>query len=140
MNFLALTLLYFPTFTSVPDRKNHNFDYTDIVRKGTSLLFNMLSKFVIAFLARSKCLLISWLQSLPEMIVEPKKRKSVTASTFFAFYLLIGYPKMDIVVYACTSQTPNYPFALFIPPATISSFSKSVSLFLFCKFICIISF
>ena len=77
MNFLALSLLYCPTFTSVPDRKNHNFDYTDIVRKGTSLLFNMLSKFVIAFLARSKCLLISWLQSLPEMIVEPKKIKMI---------------------------------------------------------------
>ena len=38
-----------------------------------SLLFNMLSKFIIAFLPRSKCLLISWLQSLSALILEPKK-------------------------------------------------------------------
>ena len=40
----------------------------------------MLSKFVIAFLPRSKCLLNSWLQSLSSVILEPKKRKSVTVS------------------------------------------------------------
>ena len=45
-----------------------------------SLLFNMLSRFVIVFLARSKCLLISWLQSPSAFILEPKKRKSVTVS------------------------------------------------------------
>ena len=42
----------------------------------------MLSRFVIAFFPRSKCLLISWLQSLSAVILEPKKRKSVTVSTF----------------------------------------------------------
>ena len=47
-----------------------------------SLLFNMLSRFVIAFLPRKKHLLISWLQSLSAVILEPKKIKSVTASTF----------------------------------------------------------
>ena len=52
------------------------------ISKVTSLLFNMLSKFVIAFLPRSKGLLISWLQSLSTVILEPKKIKSVTASTF----------------------------------------------------------
>ena len=46
-----------------------------------SLLFNMLSKLVIAFLPRSKCLLISWLQSSSAVILEPKKIKSVTVST-----------------------------------------------------------
>ena len=45
-----------------------------------SLLFNTLSRFVIAFLPRSKCLLISWLQSPSAMILEPKKIKSVTVS------------------------------------------------------------
>ena len=43
------------------------------VGKVMSLLFNMLSRFVIAFLPRSKYLLISWLQSLSEVILEPKK-------------------------------------------------------------------
>ena len=50
------------------------------VGKVMSLLFNMLSRFVIAFLLRSKHLLISWLQSPSEVILEPKKIKSVTVS------------------------------------------------------------
>ena len=47
-----------------------------------SLLFNTLSRFVIAFLPRSKHLLILWLQSPSTVILEPRKRKSVTTSTF----------------------------------------------------------
>ena len=45
-----------------------------------SLLFNMLSRLVIAFLPRSKHLLISWLQSPSVVILEPKKIKSVIVS------------------------------------------------------------
>ena len=45
-----------------------------------SLLFNMLSRFVIAFLPRSKCLLISWQQLPSAVILEPKNIKSVTVS------------------------------------------------------------
>ena len=57
------------------------------VGKVMSLLFNMLSRLVIAFLPRSKCLLkISWLQSPSAVILEPKKIKSVTVS--------IVYPSM----------------------------------------------
>ena len=47
-----------------------------------SLLFSMLSRFVIAFLPRSKCLLIPWLQSQSAVILEPKKIKFVTVSLF----------------------------------------------------------
>ena len=50
------------------------------VGKVTSLLFNMLSRLVIAFLPRSKRLLISWLQTPSAVILEPKKIKSVTVS------------------------------------------------------------
>ena len=50
------------------------------VSKVMSLLFNMLSRFVIAFLLRSKHLLISWLQSPSAVILEPKKIKSLTVS------------------------------------------------------------
>ena len=50
-----------------------------------SLLFNMLSRLVIAFLPRDKCLLISWLQSPSTVILEPKKMKSDTVSTFSPF-------------------------------------------------------
>ena len=45
-----------------------------------SLLFNMLSRFVIAFLPGSKHLLISWLQSQSAVVLEPKKIMSVTVS------------------------------------------------------------
>ena len=48
--------------------------------KAMFLLFNMLSRLVIAFLPRSKCLLISWLQSPSAVILEPKKINSVTVS------------------------------------------------------------
>ena len=51
------------------------------VGKVMSLLFNMLSKFVIAFLLRSKCLLTSWLQSPSAVTLVPKKIKSVPVST-----------------------------------------------------------
>ena len=54
----------------------------------TSLLFNTPSTFVIAFLPRSKCLLISWLKSPSAVILETKKIKSVTASTFSHSVLL----------------------------------------------------
>ena len=50
------------------------------VGKVMSLLFNMLSRFVIAFLPRSKHLLNSWLQSPSAVISEPKKIKSLTVS------------------------------------------------------------
>ena len=50
------------------------------VDKVMSLLFNMLSRFVITFLPRSKRLLISWLQSPTAVILESKKIKSVTVS------------------------------------------------------------
>ena len=50
------------------------------VGKVMSLLFNMLSKFVIALLPRSKFLLISWLQSPSAVILEPKKIKFLTVS------------------------------------------------------------
>ena len=47
------------------------------VGKVMSLLFNMLSRLVLTFLSRSKCLLISWLQSPSAVILEPKKIKSI---------------------------------------------------------------
>ena len=51
------------------------------VGKVMSLLFNMLSRFIIAFLARSKHLLIISLQSTSALLLEPKKIKSITVST-----------------------------------------------------------
>ena len=60
INSLESSLLYGPTLTSIHDYwKNHSFDYT-FVSQVISLLFNTLSRLVIAFPARSKHLLISW--------------------------------------------------------------------------------
>ena len=50
------------------------------VGKVTSLLFNMLSRLVLTFLPRNKCLVISWLQSPSAVILEPKNIKALTVS------------------------------------------------------------
>ena len=79
-----LSLLYGLTLTSIHDYwENHSLTKWIFAGKVMSLLFNMLSSvFVIVFLPRSRYLLISCLQSLSAVILEPEKRKSVTASTF----------------------------------------------------------
>ena len=64
------------------------------VNKVMSLLFNMLSRFVIAFLSRSKCLLNLWLQSPSTVILESKNIKSVTASIFFPSICPIYFPSI----------------------------------------------
>ena len=56
-----------------------------LVSKVMSFLFSTLSRFVVTFLPRSSHLLISWLQSLSAVILEPKKRKCVIGSTFSPF-------------------------------------------------------
>ena len=69
------------------------------VGKVMSLLFNTLPRFVIAFLPKSKHLLILWLQSLSAVILEPKKRKSVTVSTFSRpiYHEVMGLDAMILV-------------------------------------------
>ena len=62
------------------------------VGKVMSLLFDMLSRFVIAFLPRSKYVFISWLQSPSTVILEPREIKSVTT---FTFSLSICYEVME---------------------------------------------
>ena len=57
------------------------------VSKVMSLLFNMLSRFVITFLPRSKGLLISWLKSPFAVILDPKKIKSVNVSYVLKIYI-----------------------------------------------------
>ena len=83
MNSSVLSLFYGPTLISIHDYgKNHSLTIQTFDSKVMSLLFNTLSSFAIDFLPRSKCLLISRLQSLSTVILETKKRKSVPVSTF----------------------------------------------------------
>ena len=76
-----LILLYGPILTPIHDHwKNLALTTWIFISKIMSLLFNMLSRFVVAFLLRSKYLLISWLQSPSVVILEPPKIKSLTVS------------------------------------------------------------
>ena len=79
---LALSLIYRPTLTCIHDSwETIALTIQIFISKVMSLLFNMLSRFVIAFPPKIRHLLISWLQCLSTVILEPRKIKSVTVST-----------------------------------------------------------
>ena len=91
------------------------------VSKVIALFFNMLFRFVIAFLPRSKCLLISWLQSLSTLILEPKKIKFITSFTFppFICHEMMGQEAMILVFWMLNLQ----------PAFSVSSFTLIKRLF-----------
>ena len=102
-----LTILYGPAVTSIHDYWiNHSLTRWTFVGKVMSLLFNMLSRLVIAFLPRSKHLLISWLQSPSAEILEPKKIKSDTVSPSIS-YEVMG-PDAMIFVFWMLSFKPTF--------------------------------
>ena len=84
------------------------------VDKVMSLLFNMLFRLVITFLPRSKCLLISWLQSPSAVILEPPKIKSVTISivTPSICHEVIGPNALILVFWIFLSQLFHSPLSL----------------------------
>ena len=84
------------------------------VGKVIPLLFNTLSRFVIAFLPRSKSLLISWLQSASAVILEPPKIKSVTVSTVSPFicHEVMGLDAM-IFIFWMLSFKPSFSLSSF---------------------------
>ena len=87
---------FFMVWLSLDYLKNHRFAYTDFVSKVMSLLFKMLPGFVIAFLPRSKCLLILQLQSPSAVILEPKKIKSVTFPLSICCKVMVPVAKIFI--------------------------------------------
>ena len=104
--------------------KNHCLTRWAFVGKVMSLPFNMLSRLVVAFLPRSKRLLISWLQSPSAVILEPKKIKSLTISTVS--------PSISTKWWGCMLW--SYFFEcwvssqIFHSPLSLSSISSSVAL------------
>ena len=82
------------------------------IGKVTSLLFNMLSRLVIAFLPRSKHLLIPWLQSLFAAILEPKKIKSVIVSIVSpsVCHEVMGPDAMILVLWMLSCFKPAFSF------------------------------
>ena len=94
--------------------------------KVLSLLFNTLSRFVIAFLPRSKHLLISWLQSQSAVILEPKKIKSAIVSTF---YPSICHEVMGLDAMILVSGMLSFKTAFSLAPFTL--LNRFCSFFLF---------
>ena len=114
-----ISLPHGPTLTSIQDDwKDHSSDYMELCQQSDVSDFNMLSRFVIAFLPRSKHLLISWLQSPSTVILEPKKIKSVTVSPSIC-HELMGMDAMILVFWMLS----------FKPAFTLSSFTFIKSLF-----------
>ena len=107
-----LSFLYGPTLASIHDYgKTIAMTRWTFVGKVVSPLFNMLSRLVIAYLPRSKHLLISWLQSPSAMISEPKKIKSVTVSiaSLSIYHEVMGLADM-ILVFCILSLGTDYCF------------------------------
>ena len=124
-----LSFLYGPTLTSVHDYwKDHSFDYKDLCQQSNVFLFNMLSSLVIAFLPRSKHLLISWLQSPWAVILEPKKIKSVTVFIVSPSicHKVMGLDAM-ILAFWMLSFKPAFPLCTFTFKRLFSSSSLSAS-------------
>ena len=89
--FSNTTVQKYQFFRAKPSLWSNSYIHTQLLEKTIaltfagrvmSLLFNTLSRFVIASLPKSKCLLISWLQSPSAVILEPKKIKCLTVSIF----------------------------------------------------------
>ena len=79
-----------------------------------SLLFNMLSRLIIEFLLRGKCLLISWLQSQSAVILEPPKIKSVTASIVSSYICHeVMWPDAMILLFSMLSFNPTFSLSSF---------------------------
>ena len=91
-----------------------------------SLLFITLSRFVITFLPNSKQLLISWVQSPSAVILEPKKIKTVTASTFSPsiYHDVIGLDAMILVIWGLSFK-PLFSLSLTLIKRLFSSSSLS---------------
>ena len=83
------------------------------VGKVMSLLFTMLSRLVITFLPRSKPLLISWLQSPSAVILEPRKIKSATVSSFAIYLREVMGPDAVILVFWMLRFKPTFSLSSF---------------------------
>ena len=89
----------------------------DFVDKVMPLLFNMMSRFVIAFLLRSKYLFISWLQAPSAVILEPNKIKSITVSIVYTSFCheVMGPDAMILVLFFFFSKLPYLGLFICIP-------------------------
>ena len=97
------------------------------IDKVMSLIFNTPSRFIIAILPRSKNLLISWLQSPSMVILESRKTKSITASTFplqFAIKWWDQMPWSYLIVFWMLNFKPVFSLSSFTPIKRLFSSSS----------------
>ena len=133
INSSALSILYSPALTIVRDHwKDHSLDYMDLCWQSDIFAFQQ-SKSVIPFLPRSNCLLISWLQSASAVILEPKKRRPVTASSFSPsiYHEVMGLDAV-ILVFLIFSFKSAFSLSSFTLIKRVSSTQEVEFLFTFC--------
>ena len=107
INSLVLSFLYDPVLMPIHDYwRNRSFDETDFCWQSDVSAFNMLFRFAIAFLSRSKCLLIPRLQSPCTVALEPRKIKPVILFFFLRVYTFTQVHK-SISVSADLSHAPK---------------------------------
>ena len=113
-NSSPLSLLYGRTLTSILDYwKKHSLTGGTFIDKVMSLLFNMLSRLVIAFLPRIKCLLISWLQSPSAVSLEHKKQVCHYFQCFPTYCHEVMGPDAMILVFWMLSFKPVFSLSSF---------------------------
>ena len=127
INSSALSLLYGPSLLFVQTTALTIWTFVD---KVMSLLFNMLSRFIIAFLPRSKHLLIPWLQSLSAVILEPKKVKSLLVSIVSHLCHEVMGPDVMILVFLMLSFKPAFSTLFFHFRQEASSLSAIMVVYL----------
>ena len=136
---LFMVQLSHPSMTTI---KNITLTLWTLVGKVTCLLFNMLSRFLTAFLPRSKHLLIMWLLSPPSVILEPKKiksqKKKKKISTVWTFLPFICYKLMGMNAMVLVSWMFNFKLAFWLSSFIfIKRLFNYSSLSAICGFICI---
>ena len=129
-SIFVLNLLYDPTLTSIRDYwKTIALTRLNFVGKAMSLLFNMLSRFVIAFIPRSKYLLISWLHPLSTEVLESPKIQSITASIFSPFicHKVMGPEATNLVFWMFNFKPVFFTFSFHRQQEAFSSSPLSVT-------------
>ena len=126
INSSVLSLMVQLSHLYMTTEKNIALAIQTFVGKVMSLLSNMVSRFVIPFLPRSKHLLISWLQSSFAVILEPQEKKIYYCFHFFPFYIcheLMGLNAM-ILVFWMSSFKPALSLSSFTPIKKLFSSSS----------------
>ena len=120
-----LSFLYSSTLTSIHVYwKNHTFDYMDLCLQVMSLLFNTLSRFVITFLPRSECLLISCLHSPSALILEPNNINNVSIVSPSTWNEMMGLDAM-ILLFWVLSQVLSFKSGFWLSSFTFKMLFSS---------------